>query len=113
LTFDTVQTMFVERNAELAPKGQWLAYESNESGRPEIYVRPFPNVDSGRWQVSTGGGSRPLWARSGGELFYVAPDSTILGVRVDGTSSWRSSTPTKVSQGTTPHASHWQSCWSV
>jgi Tol biopolymer transport system component len=62
LTFDFVQTMFAERNVELAPKGQWLAYESNESGRPEIYVRPFPNVDSGRWQVSTGGGSAPLAA---------------------------------------------------
>ena len=94
-----VQTMFAERNAELAPKGQWLAYESNESGRVEIYVRPFPNVDSGRWQVSTSGGSRPVWARSGDELFYLAPDGTIQGVRVDGSSSWRSSTPTKVLQG--------------
>jgi eukaryotic-like serine/threonine-protein kinase len=94
-----VQTMFAERNADLAPKGQWLAYESNESGRFEIYVRPFPNVDSGRWQVSTSGGSKPVWARSGDELFYVAADGTVQGVRVDGSSSWRSSTPTKVLQG--------------
>jgi len=94
-----VHTMFNERNAELAPKGQWLAYESNESGRYEIYVRPFPNVEAGRWQVSTNGGTMPLWARSGDELFYLAADRTIQSVRVDGSSSWRRSTPTKVLQG--------------
>jgi serine/threonine-protein kinase len=91
--------MFNERNAELAPKGQWLAYESNESGRYEIYVRPFPNVEAGRWQISTGGGTMPLWARSGDELFYLAADRTIQSVRVDGSSSWRGSTPTHVLQG--------------
>ena len=53
--------------------GRWLAYEANDSGRFEIYVRPFPDVDSGHWQVSTGGGTRPLWARSGQELFFVSP----------------------------------------
>ena len=94
-----MQTRFNERNAELAPKGRWLAYESDESGRSEIYVRPFPNVESGRWQVSTSGGRTPVWARSGDELFYVAPDGTIQGVRVDGASTWRSSTPTTVVQG--------------
>ena len=94
-----VQTMFDDRNAELAPNGRWLAYESNESGRYEIYVRPFPNVNSGRWQVSTSGGRTPVWARSGDELFYVAADATIQGVRVEGSSSWRSSTPTRALQG--------------
>ena len=44
--------------------------ESNESGRPEVYVRPWPDVNAGRWQVSTGGGTRPLWSRDGRELFY-------------------------------------------
>lgn len=47
-------------------------YESNDSGGNQIYVRPFPAVDTGRWQVSTSGGTRPVWARSGRELFYVA-----------------------------------------
>ena len=93
-----MQTMFDERNAELAPKGQWLAYESNESGRFEVYVRPFPTVDSGRWQVSTSGGRTPVWSRSSDELFYVAPDGTIHGVRVEAALSWRNSTPTKVLQ---------------
>jgi serine/threonine-protein kinase len=66
-----VQTPFVETNAELSPDGRWLAYQSNESGRNEIYVRPFPSVTAGKWQVSTGGGNQPLWARSGRELFYL------------------------------------------
>jgi serine/threonine-protein kinase len=94
-----VRTMFNEQNAELAPKGQWLAYESNESGRYEIYVRPFPNVEAGRWQISTNGGTTPLWSRSGEELFYIAADRSIQGVRVDSSSSWRSSTPMKVLRG--------------
>jgi serine/threonine-protein kinase len=91
--------MFNEQNAELAPKGQWLAYESNESGRYEVYVRPFPNVEAGRWQISTSGGTTPLWSRSGDELFYLAVDGSIQSVRVDSSSSWRSSTPMKVLQG--------------
>jgi Tol biopolymer transport system component len=54
----------------LSPDGRWLAYSSDESGAPEVYVRPFPEVASARWQVSTAGGSQPLWAHSGRELFY-------------------------------------------
>jgi Tol biopolymer transport system component len=60
----------IQANAEISPDGRWLAYESSESGQREIIVRPFPNVDAGRWQVSTNGGLRPFWARSGRELFY-------------------------------------------
>ena len=71
-----------ENNGEISPDGRWLAYESNESGRAEVYVRPFPNVETARHQVSTGGGTRPLWSRTGRELFYyVAPD-TIMAVSV-------------------------------
>jgi len=66
-----LQTTFGEQNPDVSPDGRWIAYESNESGANEIYVRPFPAVDTGRWQVSTGGGTRPVWARSGRELFYV------------------------------------------
>jgi serine/threonine-protein kinase len=69
-----VRTTFSERNAEVSPGGQWLAYESDESGRLEIYVRPFPDVNGGRWQVSTNGGRMPLWSRDGKELFYVSLD---------------------------------------
>ncbi len=65
-----IQTSFSETQPEISPDGHWLAYVSNESGLNEIYVRPFPNVNGGRWQLSTAGGNRPAWARSGKELFY-------------------------------------------
>ena len=93
-----VQTKFGERNAEIAPDGRWLVYESNESGREEIYVRPFPDVSGGRWQVSTGGGRMPLWSRNGQELFYGSPDGALMGVRMEPGPSWRSSTPARILQ---------------
>jgi serine/threonine-protein kinase len=58
--------------AALSPDSRWLAYVSNEQGANEVFVRPFPDVNRGKWQVSSGGGSAPLWARNGRELFYVA-----------------------------------------
>ena len=64
---------FNEQNAELSPDGQWMAYQSDESGQYEIYVRPFPNVEGGRWQISNAGGSYPLWSPNGRELFYLEP----------------------------------------
>jgi hypothetical protein len=90
-----IETMFSELNAELAPAGQWLAYQSNESGRFEVYVRPFPKVDAGKWQVSTDGGRVPLWSRDGQELFYVSLEGVLMGVRVELGSSWRNSTPAR------------------
>ena len=74
-----IQTTFNERNAEISPDGRWLAYESDESGQSEVYVRPFPSVNAGRWQVSTAGGRQPLWAGSGREIFYRALDGAVLG----------------------------------
>jgi serine/threonine-protein kinase len=91
-----IQTPFNERNAEISPDGHWLAYESDESGREEIYVRPFPDVNSGRWQVSSGGGSEPLWARNGRELFYRSPDDAVMGVRVESSAGFRSGRPVKL-----------------
>jgi serine/threonine-protein kinase len=81
-------TSFVEQNAEVAPGGQWLAYQSNESGRDEVYVRPFPNVETGRWQVSTNGGRTPLWSRSGEELFYGTLEGAVMSVRVQKGATW-------------------------
>jgi Tol biopolymer transport system component len=78
-----VQTMFAERNGEISPDGRWLAYESDESGQFQVYARPFPGVDGGRWQMSTDGGRQPLWTRNGRELIYVAPDGSLMGVAVD------------------------------
>jgi serine/threonine-protein kinase len=89
-----VQSPFAERNGVVSPDGRWLAYEANVSGRVEISVRPFPDVNSGRWQVSTAGGTRPLWARSGQELFYVAPTGALMRVGVERGPSWTATTPT-------------------
>ncbi len=61
----------------ISPDGKWLAYQSNESGREEIYVRPFPEVEKGRSQVSTNGGNSPLWSPDGRELFYRNGDATM------------------------------------
>lgn len=65
-----MKTPFDEQDPELSPDGRWLAYWSNESGRDDVFVRPFPNVDEGKWQVSTAGGSAPLWSRDGRWLYY-------------------------------------------
>jgi serine/threonine-protein kinase len=94
-----VVTPFIEQNPELSHDGRWLAYESNESGRVEIYVRPFPNVGDGRWQVSTAGGTRPLWARDGRELFYVESTAgavSLQRVPITLTPTFSAGTPVKM-----------------
>jgi Tol biopolymer transport system component len=78
-----VQTPFDDRNAVVSPDGRWLAYETNSSGRFEVYVRPFPGTDSGQWQVSNEGGVQPQWTRDGHELFYFAPDGALMRVPVE------------------------------
>jgi serine/threonine-protein kinase len=100
--------MYAERNGEVSPDGRWLAYQSNESGQYEVYVRPYPDVNSGKWQVSTMGGTRPLWAGGGQELFYVAPDGVLMRVAVErgptrpdpGGQAWRAGTPAKLFENT-------------
>ena len=67
-----VATGYDERGSALSPDSRWLAYVSNEQGEHEVFVRPFPDVNGGRWQVSSGGGSAPVWAHNGRELFYVS-----------------------------------------
>jgi len=68
-----LENRYTEMNAELSPDGHWMAYQSNESGNHEIYVRPFPNVNDGFQQVSGAGGIQPVWSRNGRELFYLQP----------------------------------------
>jgi eukaryotic-like serine/threonine-protein kinase len=77
-----VGTPFTEVNAAMSPDGKWFAYQSNESGQNEIYVRPFPQAERERWQVSTGGGTQPVWSRDGRELFYIAGSSQMMAVSV-------------------------------
>ncbi len=91
-----VATTFEELNGEIAPDGHWLAYQSNESGRNEVYVRPFPNVDSGRAQVSTTGGTQPLWSHSGSELFFIDGSNSLMGVTVRTTPAFSASNPHRI-----------------
>jgi serine/threonine-protein kinase len=93
-----LKTTFGEQSAELSPDGRWLAYNSNESGRHEVYVRPFPDVDKGRWQVSTGGGSQPTWARNGRELFF-RNGAALMAVPVQTNPSFAAGNPKVVFEG--------------
>jgi Tol biopolymer transport system component len=62
---------YLEEGPDLSPDGRWLAYTSTETGRHEVFVRPFPDVESGKWQVSREGGIQPLWGPDGLELFFL------------------------------------------
>jgi serine/threonine-protein kinase len=95
-----VATRFDERGGVVSPDGRWLAYESNRSGAYEVWVQPFPVVDAGLWQVSTAGGRQPLWARSGRELFYVAPDGALMAVQWEARGSiWSAGAQTRILEG--------------
>ena len=75
-------TQFDENWGKVSPDGRWLAYQSNESGRFEIYVQAFPEPGR-RVTVSKGGGTLPRWRRDGRELYYVAPDDKLMAVPVE------------------------------
>jgi serine/threonine-protein kinase len=84
-----IATQFEEYSPSLSPDGRWLAYVSKESGRAEVYVRPFPNVGAARWQVSTSGGNEPLWGNRGRELFFKNRNAELVAVSVETRPSFR------------------------
>ncbi len=77
-----LQTDSDERQAQFSPNGKWVAYTSSESGRTEVYVRPFPAA-AGKWQVSNAGGEQPRWRGDGKELFYLAADHKLVALDVN------------------------------
>jgi len=79
--FPFLSTPFNEQQGVFSPDGKWVAYHSNESGRNEVYVRPFPGP-GGQWQLSTAGGTSPRWRADGKELYYVTPDAKLMAVPV-------------------------------
>jgi Tol biopolymer transport system component len=85
------RTQFRELSGKLSPDGRWVAYTSDESGRLEVYVAAT-REGSGQWRVSTDGGTEPLWARSGRELFYRAGDRMMV-VDVTTTSTFAARQP--------------------
>jgi len=92
-----LQTPFDEQRGTISPDGHWLAYESNSSGQDDIWVRPFPNASVAQYQISTSGGTRPVWAPHGTELFFIGVDNTLMRVPVDATATmWSAGAPTKL-----------------
>ncbi|HXY70399.1 MAG TPA: protein kinase [Gemmatimonadales bacterium] len=77
-----VASPFTELHPAVSPDGRWLAYTSNESGANEVYVRPFPDTQGARWQVSNGGGDEPRWSPDGRELYYLDPSLRLMAAAV-------------------------------
>jgi eukaryotic-like serine/threonine-protein kinase len=73
----TLVQQAMEGSPKISPDGRWMAYSSTESGQTDIYVRPFPEVDKARWQISASGGGSPLWSPDGRELFYLNGDAVM------------------------------------
>jgi tRNA A-37 threonylcarbamoyl transferase component Bud32/dipeptidyl aminopeptidase/acylaminoacyl peptidase len=87
-----VATEFRESRPSFSPDGSWIAYQSDESGEWEIYVREFPGP-GGRWQVSTAGGTDPHWSHDGSEIFYLDEDDHLASVVVQTTPAFRADLP--------------------
>lgn len=97
-----VSSLADDSQAQFSPDQNWVAFTSSESGRNEVYVRPFPNAD-GKWQISSEGGSEPRWRGDGKELFYLTPDGTLMSVSVNTKSNFSAATPvTLFKTGTVP-----------
>jgi len=77
-----IESSFIKIEAKLSPDGRWIAYATNESNRLEIVVQPFPEIERGKWPVSTRGGLEPHWRADGRELFYLDPDGVVMAVDV-------------------------------
>jgi hypothetical protein len=91
-----VRTSFGEVNGDISPDGRWIAYQSNAAGEPQIYVRPFPSVDAGQWQISTESGIQPLWSRDGRELFYRTVRGALMAVEIQTEPTFSASTPRRL-----------------
>jgi serine/threonine-protein kinase len=97
-----LQPSYEVKNAAVSPDGRFLAYESHETSTPQVFVQPIPNLDDGRWQVSTAGGVKPVWAPDGRELFYVhqprtlASNSELYAVPVSTTPVFNPGKPVKL-----------------
>ena len=91
-----IVTPFDEEAIAISPDGKWIAYQSDETGRTEVFVRSFPNTSAYKFQVSNGGGAAPLWSRNGGELFFLATSGDMMTSRVRSGSSLSIAPPEKL-----------------
>ena len=85
----TVATEWAENGPALSPDGRWLAYSSDETGRHEVFVVPFPDVNSRRVRISTDGGRRPIWAHNERELFFVDASNAMVAAQIETTQGLR------------------------
>ena len=83
---------FDDREARFSPDGRWVAYSSDESSSRQVYVQSFP-AGSGKWQISTEGGSRPRWRADGKELYYLAPGGRLMAVEVKSSATFEPGVP--------------------
>src|SRR5262249_40085675 len=91
------QSKFDETMPAFSPDGHWLAYVSDESGRPEVYVQPFTGP-GGKYNISTDGGTEPVWARNGKELFYRKADQ-LMAVEINAGSTFTAGKPKRLFEG--------------
>jgi eukaryotic-like serine/threonine-protein kinase len=92
-----LENQFSEVQGQFSPDGRWVAYCSNESGKWQVYVTPFPGP-GGKYQVSTGGGQQPRWRRDGKELFFLAPDRKLMAVPAKPGETFEAGTPVALFQ---------------
>ncbi|HKR66563.1 MAG TPA: hypothetical protein VJZ00_22745, partial [Thermoanaerobaculia bacterium] len=86
-----------QSQAQFSPDGKWVAYTSTESGRLEVYVQPFPATGA-KWQISPSGGEQPRWRRDGKELFYLAPDRTMMALPIAQAGAFDAEAPRRLFQ---------------
>jgi Tol biopolymer transport system component len=93
--FAVVQTKTINGlEGQLSPDGRWLAYDSDETGTFEVYVRPFHGTSDSKWQISSDGGIEPKWRRDGKELFYLSSNHRLMAVRIRVTPTFKADPPT-------------------
>jgi Tol biopolymer transport system component len=90
--FPVAKTRFVERHGALSPDGRYVTYSSDHSGQLEVYVQEFPEARN-KWQVSTKGGTQPIWSDNGKEIFYRAPDTRLMSVAVSTAGAFEAGMP--------------------
>jgi len=91
--FEVARTPANDNNGQFSPDGRWVAYETDESGRFEIVVQPFPEATD-KWTVSNGGGTQPRWSADGKELYFIAPDGKLMAAPITSTATFAAGTPT-------------------
>jgi Tol biopolymer transport system component len=90
--FPVVKHAGVVDEPEFSPDGRWVAYNADDSGRHEVYVKAFPPSDD-RWQISTAGGAQPHWRGDGRELYFLAPDGSMMAAEIRTSAAVEASSP--------------------